>query len=227
MNRPGSIEASFRRLLLAALITLPPAGQAMAQATGAEPSVRRFEDAQKWSGRFDRTARDEWQKPTEVLAALAPARNALIAEIGPGTGYFATKLARATPEGRVYGADVEPGMVHHLAARAKEEQLSNLFAIQATREGPALPEAVDLVLLVNVQGLMVNPGDYFQRLRKSLRPGARVAIIAWRPESPTGAPVKMRVPAEQTRMDMLRQGYALVAAHDFLPYQYFLVFEPK
>jgi hypothetical protein len=34
----------------------------------------------------------------------------------------------------------------------------------------------------------------------------------------------MRAPAEQVRRDMARQGYTLDAEHDFLPYQYFLVF---
>lgn len=52
----------------------------------------------------------------------------------------------------------------------------------------ALPEPVDLALFVNVQGLMVNPRDYFQRLRAALEPGGRVAIIATRTDSPFGAP---------------------------------------
>lgn len=211
------------RLMLAILLGL----SGLAQGWAAEPAGGRFENAQQWSSRFDSPARDAWQKPDDVLAALAPARNAVIAEIGPGTGYFAVRLARAAPDGRVYGADIEPEMVGHLARRAKEERLANLIAIQASRDSPALPEAVDLVLLVNVQGLMVNPGDYFQRLRKSLRPGARVAIIAWKPDSPGGAPLQMRVPAGQVQSDMARQGFAQVAAHDFLPYQYFLVFQPK
>jgi SAM-dependent methyltransferase len=193
----------------------------------AEPAGRRFEDAGRWSKQFDGPARDAWQKPDEVIAALAPARDAVVADIGSGTGYFATRLARAVPSGRVYGADMEPDMVAHLARRAKDEGLANLVAVQAVRDGPALPEPVDLMLLVNVQGLMVRPGDYFQRLQTSLKPGARLAIIAWKPESPGGAPVEMRVPAEQTRRDIARQGYTLVAEHDFLPYQYFLVFQAK
>jgi hypothetical protein len=109
-------------------------------------------------------------------------------------------------------------MVRYLRERAKAEALPNLHAIQATCEGPALPEPVDLALLVNVQGLMVNPGDYFRRLRTSLKPRGRVALIATRPDSPIGARPEMRASAEQIKRDMERQGYALVAEHDFLPY---------
>ena len=89
-----------------------------------------------------------------------------------------------------------------------------------------MPEPVDLVLLVNVQGLVVNPGNYFRRLRESLKPGGRVAIVAARPEAAVGSPKQMRAPAAQVKRDMARQGYAVVAEHDFLPHQYFLVFEP-
>ena len=146
--------------------------------------------------------------------------------VGSGTGYFAVRLARAVPEGRVYGADLEPQMVRHLQVRAAADGLSNLKVLQVTREGPGLPEPVDLVLLVKVQGLIVSPGDYFRRLRQSLKPGGRVAIIAARPEAPVGSPKQMRAPADQVKRDMARQGYGVVAEHDFLPHQYFLVFQP-
>jgi SAM-dependent methyltransferase len=204
------------------------AGVALLAADGWSAAVGggRFGDADGWSRWLDSPIRDAWQKPDEVIAALGLARNAVVAEIGSGTGYFAVRLARAVPDGRVYGADIEPGMVEHLAGRAAAEKIPNLIALQATREGPGLPEPVDLVLLVNVQGLTVNPGNYFQRLRASLRPGARVAVIAYRPDSPGGALPAMRAPAEQVVRDMTRQGYTLVAAHDFLPHQHFLVFRP-
>ena len=194
-------------------------------AVGAQ-TAGRFQDAEEWARRFDDPARDAWQKPEEVIRALGLPRNAVVADVGAGTGYFAVRLARAVPEGRVYGADLEPQMVRHLQDRAAAEGLPNLKVVQATREGPGLPEPVDLVLLVNVQGLIVNPADYFRRLRQSLKPGGRVAIIAARPEAPVGSPKQMRAPADQLKRDMARQGYGVVAEHDFLPHQYFLVFHP-
>jgi len=37
----------------------------------------------------------------------------------------------------------------------------------------------------------------------------------------------MRVSPEKVKSDMAAQGYALIAQHDFLPHQFFLVFEPR
>ena len=59
-------------------------------------------------------------------------------------------------------------------------------------------------------GLVVNPGNYFRRLRESLKPGGRVAIVAARPEASVGSPKQMRAPAAQVKHDMARQGYGVV-----------------
>lgn len=200
--------------LLAALVA-DPAGAA---------AGRNFEDTGTWARRFDSEARDAWQKPVEVLQALALKPDSVAADIGAGTGYFAVRLAAALPRGRVYAVDIEPQMVRHLRERAAAGGIENLHAVQASRDDPRLPEPVDLVLLVNVQGLMVNPGDYFARLRASLKPGARVAILSARPEASFGPPAGMRVGAQKVKTDMARQGYTLVAEHDFLPHQFLLVF---
>lgn len=217
--------ACFTHRLCVLLALALAASPALAQSStgGARP----FSDAAEWSRRFDSEERDAWQKPLEVLFALALPRSAVVADIGAGTGYFSARLARALPDGKVYAVDVEPEMVRHLRDRAAAEGIGNLHAVQASRDDPRLPEPVDLVLMVNVQGLMARPGDYFSRLRSMLKPGARVAIVSTRIDSPIGARAQMRVAPEKVKQDMADQGYALVAEHDFLPYQFFLVFSIK
>ena len=67
-----------------------------------------FGDAAKWSKVFDDPKRDAWQKPHEVIQALALRPDAVVADIGAGTGYFAVRLAHMVPQGRVYAVDTEP-----------------------------------------------------------------------------------------------------------------------
>ena len=213
------------RLIVLWLVSTACSSAAIAQGAGFDTQQRPpFQDIGAWSNRLEDPARDNAQKPDQVIAALGLAKDAVVADIGSGTGYFAVRLARAVPKGRVYGADSEPKMVQFLRERSAAEGLTNLKSVQATREDPALPEPVDLALIVNVQSLVKNPDDYFQRLRAKLKPGGQVAIIAYRPEAATGSPLAMRVPAERDKQDMVQQGYTLAAEHDFLPEQYFLVF---
>ena len=187
----------------------------------------RFDDAEKWSKVFDDPARDAWQKPAEVIAALKLAPDASVVDIGSGSGYFAVRLARALPRGKVYGADVEPDMVRFLNERAARESLGNLSSHAAGEKGPNLPAPVDLALVVDTYHHIPGRSRYFERLRSALRPGGRVAIIDFRLDSPTGPPVKHRIPPEQVKAEMGRAGYRLAEQPDFLPYQYLLIFAPR
>jgi len=194
---------------------------------GEQHMHKRFDDAEKWSKIFDDPARDAWQKPAEVIAALKLSPDAVVADIGSGTGYFAVRLARAVPNGKVYGADVAPDMVKFLNDRAARENLANLSSHAAGDNGPNLPAPVDLALLVDTYHHIPRRSRYFEQLKAALRPGGRIAIIDFRLDSPTGPPVEHRIPPEQVKAEMERAGYGLAEQPDFLPHQYFLVFTAR
>jgi predicted methyltransferase len=199
-------------------------GSAIAQA----PSTHQhsFGDAGKWAHVFDDPKRDAWQKPHEVIQALGLEPDAVVADIGAGTGYFAVRFANMVPKGRVYGVDVEPGMVKYLDERAKREKRANLVALAGAPDDPRLPEKADLVLLVDVYHHVDERERYFLKVRDYLKPGGRVAIIDFRLDSPQGPPRAARIAPEQVIAELKAAGYRLAKQHDFLPNQYFLVFEP-
>lgn len=184
-----------------------------------------FGDAQQWAKVFDDPQRDAWQKPHEVIAALALKPDAIVADIGAGTGYFSLRLGHMVPAGRIYAVDTEPAMVRHVTERALKAGVKNLVAIRASGGDARLPEPADLILLVDVYHHIDGPDSYFERLKPALRPGGRIAIIDFRPESPVGPPQQTRVAADRVKTQMENAGYMLARTHDFLPNQYFLVFE--
>ena len=186
-----------------------------------------FDDAQKWAKIFDDPQRDAWQKPHEVIQALELKPDAVIADIGAGTGYFTLRFAHMVPQGRVYGVDTEQNMVQHLADRAKGAGVKNVVALHAAPDDPRLPEAVDLIIFVDVYHHIADRTRYFTKLRKALRPGGRIAIIDFRLDSPVGPPVSARIAPERVRSELEAGGYALSQAHNFLSNQYFLVFIPQ
>jgi SAM-dependent methyltransferase len=210
-------------LLLAMFLLLP--GRAAAQT----PHSHRhdFSGAEQWAKHFDDPERDRWQKPHEVIRALALAPDAVVVDIGAGTGYFSARLAHMTPKGRVFAVDVEPDMVKYLALRARRENLPNMEAVQGRPDDPRLPAQVDRVLVVDTYHHIDARSAYFARLRGDLRPGAEVAIVDFTPQSPVGPPASARIPRKRVVEEMDRAGYALAAEHAFLPYQYFLVFRPR
>jgi len=186
---------------------------------------RRFDDAEKWAKVFDDPERDGWQKPEEVLDALHLDRAASVADIGAGTGYFAVRIAKHVPEGKVFAADIEPDMVRYLGERAGREQAANLAPVQASADAANLPAPVDLILVVDTYHHIGHRVAYFTKLKSSLRPGGRLAIIDFMADSPTGPPVEHRISPEKVTEELAAAGYALAESHDFLPRQYFLVFK--
>jgi cyclopropane fatty-acyl-phospholipid synthase-like methyltransferase len=213
--------------MLRRLFALVLLGFSVAFAQTPHTHEHRFSGAERWARVFDDPARDRWQKPDEVIAALALTPDATVADIGAGTGYFAARLARAVPKGRVYAVDIEPDMVRYLGERAKREGLPNLRPVLGKPDDPQLPESVDRVLIVDTYHHIGDRVAYFERLRARLKPGAEIAIVDFTLDSPVGPPRSARVAADVVRAEMQRAGYALAAQHDFLPHQYFLVFRPR
>ena len=185
-----------------------------------------FSGAEHWAKVFDDPKRDAWQKPHEVIQALKLKPDAVIADIGSGTGYFSARFAHMVPQGRVYGIDTEPDMVKYLADRAKREDLKNVVAVQAKPGDPRLPEKADVVILVDVYHHVGNREQYFRQLQNSLKPGGRLAVIDFTMDSPVGPPKSARIAPDQVKAELQRAGYLLTEEHRFLPNQYFLVFAP-
>jgi cyclopropane fatty-acyl-phospholipid synthase-like methyltransferase len=210
-----------------ALFVLLTAATVTAQPPSKPPDhmQHRFDDPARFSASFDDPKRDAWQMPDRVIAALSLGPDAAVADIGAGTGYFATRLARAVPRGMVYAVDIEPNMVAHLKARAASAQLSNLTPVLASATSPNLPAPVDVMLVVNTYHHIADRPAYFRALRASLTSGGRIAIVDFRKDAPDGPPAHFRLTPEQIEKEMSEAGYSVAARHDFLPRQHLLIFK--
>ena len=174
---------------------------------------------------FDDPARDAWQMPDRVIATLELKPGQAVADVGSGTGYFTVRLAQSPARPKVYGADIEPAMVTYLRDRAAREGLANVAAVQAAADTPNLPEPVDVVLIVDTYHHIGDREAYFRKLQSSLKPGGRIAIIDFKPDSPEGPPKEFRFPSQKIEAEMSAAGYRLSHQYDFLPRQNFLVFQ--
>jgi SAM-dependent methyltransferase len=206
-----------------------------AQTTGAHPAPatqgdhfgRHFDNAVEWAKRFDDPARDAWQMPARVIDALQLQSGQLVADIGAGTGYFTVRLAKSPAAPKVYAVDIEPSMVEYVKQRAVREGLKNVVAVQAGPERTNLPESVDLVLVVDTYHHIPSRVAYFTALKARMKPGARLAIVDFRKDSPEGPPVEFRFTPDQISAELAKAGFSLQTSHDFLPRQIFLIYNLK
>lgn len=195
---------------------------------GLDHMDHRFDDPERYAKEFDDPGRDAWQMPARVIEALQLAPGAKVADIGAGTGYFSMRLAAAPATPTVFAVDLEPSMVAHLTKRAAAEKRGNVVAVLAAADSPNLPEAMDVVLIVDTYHHIGNRPSYFAGVRNQLRPGGRLAIIDFRKGAPGGGPPdNFRFTPEQISGELAQAGFVLDQAHDFLPRQLFLIYRPK
>lgn len=210
--------------LLLLSITTPATAQT---ATTPQEAHKLHANPEAYIKSLDDPKRDAFQKPHEVMEALAVKPGEVIADIGAGSGYFTLRLAKHVgPSGRIYAVDVSPDMIRHLNTRVRDAGLTNVSAILAPPDDPLLPQPVDRFLIVDVWHHIDDQPGYLAKMKKLLKPGGRVIMIDFhKRELPVGPPVGMKIAREDLLRQMTSNGFRLAAEHTFLPYQYFLVFE--
>jgi predicted methyltransferase len=169
---------------------------------------RRPADIKEYLEQLDRPERDQDQKPSQVVDALALKPGMAVADLGSGSGYFTRRFVEAVTEtGMVYAIDVEQEMLTYT-----KESLVHLHIpftaefILARPDSPKLPpDSVNLIF-------------------------GRVAIIDFYHDERSGNlgfPKHHLVQRETVVEEMTKAGYKLLREHGFLPRQYFLEFVPS
>lgn len=171
--------------------------------------------------------RAAWQKPDQIMDALAIADGSAVADIGAGAGWFTIHLARRVgPNGIVYAQDVQRQMLEAIRRRVAREGLQNVETRLGADSAPNLPSGtLDAVLVVDVYPEVENRVTFLRNLAASLKPGGRLGIVNYKPGrgGPGPAPDEgARVDSASVERDAQAAGLR-VSVRQVLPYQYLLV----
>jgi ubiquinone/menaquinone biosynthesis C-methylase UbiE len=189
-----------------------------------------FSDTERYAKKFDSAERDVWQRPADVIAALALKTGDVVADIGSGTGYFEPWLSRAVgSSGRVLALDVEPRMVEHMKQRAQQAGLLNVESRLVAPDDPGLPAAsVDRILIVNTWHHIDARTQYADKLARALKPNGELWIVDFTPESDLGPPPAQRITSGAVVEELARAGLqAEVVEPESLPKQYLVRAKPQ
>jgi SAM-dependent methyltransferase len=189
------------------------------------PLVHSFEDAEKWSKRFDDPQRAAWQKPAAVVTAMKIGEGMTVADVGTGTGYFLPYLSPAVGKsGKVLALDIEEGMIAFVKKRAEREGLANVDARVVPLDDPGLQEAsVDRILVVNTWHHIPSRAAYVKKLAGALKPGGSLWVVDFTLETQHGPPKKHRLPPELVAAELKGGGLEARIDRETLPEQYIAV----
>ncbi len=214
-----------RRYVIVAVLALALAGaglHARQQTTPPRNQGRLFPPQDL--GLLEFPDRAAWQKPEQIMDALRIADGSVVADIGPGAGWFTMHLAdRVGPTGIVYARDVQREMVEAVRRRVNRAGLNNVRPELADKDDPRLPAgALDAVSLVDVYQEISDPVTYLRNVARSLKPSGRIGIVNYTPLPRGGPGPAVRIERATVEADARAAGLRIIA-HESLPYQYLLV----
>lgn len=137
-----------------------------------------FAAAQAKPGEHVDVPREQWQRVADILTELGATPGAVIADVGAGSGYFTTRIAKAVGAGgRVYAVDVNPVSLRELRDTLGDSY-ANVEIVRGEEDSPKLPAAtLDGVLVVNAYHEFVLYPQMLAALYAALEPGGRIVLV--------------------------------------------------
>jgi ubiquinone/menaquinone biosynthesis C-methylase UbiE len=218
-------------LLCLTLVILPLSVAAQHAVPRDEHEMHRLHnDPKAYIGALEDPKRDAYQKPQEVMTALAIKPGEVIADIGAGSGYFTFRLAQHVGgKGKIYAVDVSPDMILHINRRIRDLNVGNVVTVLSDPDDPLLPvRSIDRFFFSESWHHIENQTKYLELMKRMLKPGGQVVMIDFQKKDlPVGPPLQMKIAKEDLIKQMQSHGFRLQKEHRFLPYQYFLIFTVK
>ncbi len=148
----------------------------------------------------------------EILTELDLKGNETFMDAGCGDGYIAIKaIDKYLPDGKVYAVDNYPQSINDLEEYKKENNVGNLFNVEADLAGEISEiekASVDVVLMLNVfHGFKKNADEAILELKRVTKDDGRIAIMEFAPvEMQFGPSLEVRVSPDELEKQFSNHG---------------------
>lgn len=169
--------------------------------------------------------RDAWQRPAEIVAALALKPGATVADVGAGTGYMVAHLSRAVGEdGTVVAIDASADMVAYLTKRTADLGPARVAPRKVGPSDPELqPATVDAVLALDTWHHVSEREAYAKRVYAGLKRGGRFVVVDHEVGAEVGPPKVMRLEPSRVAEQLEAAGFRTEVVPESMPRHYMVV----
>jgi predicted methyltransferase len=176
--------------------------------TFADPAER----AKMWND----SARDAWQRPEEIVAALA---------LTPGRRLHGGPLSKAVgPGGTVLAVDASAAMVEYLAGHRADLGPARIVPRKVGPDDPELPAGgVDAVLTLDTWHHVRGREAYAKKVYEGLKQGGRFVVVDYEVDAAVGPPAAMRVAPGQVAKHLEAAGFRVEVVRESMPRHYMVV----
>jgi SAM-dependent methyltransferase len=109
----------------------------------------------------------------------------IVADIGAGDGEYTFIAAeKVGASGRIYATEIDQDKLKTLRADIAKRKLSNVLVVEGAADDTKLAtDCCDAIFLRHVYHHITQPQEFDKNLVRSLKPGARLAIIDFPPDN--------------------------------------------
>jgi ubiquinone/menaquinone biosynthesis C-methylase UbiE len=175
---------------------------------------------------LDRPERRDEERTDILIELLGLAPNAVVADIGAGSGTLSIPIAQRIPAGRVYAVDIQQEMLDLVRERTAALGVTNVAPILGTIEDARLPaDSVDVVLLVDAYHEFSHPKEMLDSIHRALHVGGRFVLVEYRANDPR-VPIKPlhTMTEAQARREVEASGFRWERTEPALPRQAVMIF---
>jgi ubiquinone/menaquinone biosynthesis C-methylase UbiE len=191
---------------------------------------------------LERPERIQEERPDVLIAELDLKPGMMVADIGAGTGYHASRIAplisnksnssntgntgNTGNSGKVFAVDIQPEMLALLDKSMKRQGLYNVTPVLGSEKSPKLATAsVDLIIMVDVYHELEYPAEMLRAMVDALKPNGRIAFVEFKEEDPS-VPIKPahKMSEAQIRKEASAFGLQWLRTAKTLPWQHLVIF---
>jgi ubiquinone/menaquinone biosynthesis C-methylase UbiE len=182
-------------------------------------------------------AREDRQKPRDIVDALDLKPGGTVADVGTGVGFMLPYLSHAVGDtGHVIGEDIQKDFLDQAKMKTQLSRLNNVQFVLGTDRDPNLPaDTLEGVLALDVYHHFDYPQAMLEHIRDSLLSDGKLVIVEYfkRPgampgSDPDRAVQHIRLDQDDLIKEVEASGFRLVSKRDLVPKsQYIAVFQKK
>jgi len=126
-------------------------------------------------------AREQTQKPGDLIRTMGLQPGMTVADVGTGIGYMLPFLSRKVgPSGHVLAEDIFDDFLSGAKQEAQNEHLANVTFIKGSDTDPKLPEGqVDMELVLDAYHHFDYPEKMLAALHKALKPDGKLVVVEY------------------------------------------------
>ena len=174
---------------------------------------------------LERKTRQKEENSQLLTKNLMLSKDMVVADIGAGTGYYTSRLAKKSKI--VYAVDIQKEMLIINKKNMKSMNINNVDFVLGDIKETKLPlNMIDLALFVDVYHELEFPYEIMLSVKKSLKKNGRIVLVEYRKEDPY---LKIKplhkMSIKQIIIEMESVGFTLDRNFNRLPIQHMLFFK--